>query len=420
LYHNSESGVNTTEKQKNEIKDHKADLTVSSAYASARNEIIQPNKILVTTRYFIRRWMPLLGDNGTRIVLALRSLGFYDRRNGEVRDGIEIDLPELALLIGISVATIKREFGEKHDAKRQPIPGTLKNEALHKFVKRDRQYSREPVTQRLLRTANVYRVLMDDPLHDDDLPRLHEILDSREKGGLPSRAHIAPKPPKGREPSKAQCDSISNESDSVLIESESKSNESRPENVQCAPSLKKDFSIPLKLEKTLYDAADAAKEIPESFDSLLEEEDQDKKDQENNEPDKKEPEMPGNKEMPRSLVRASTTRLDALTGVGALMPSALPQTITEDVSVAIENDRPAAPKKVIWDDLPEEQKEPWLNLARAEFAVKNPGSIIQKGILTVRARNLHRLHISNLHRLHISNVQRVRKHSEEVFVGANA
>ena len=48
---------------------------VVPGYHSAVNEIIEPDKVLVLTRYFVRRWMPALGDNGTRIVLALRSLG---------------------------------------------------------------------------------------------------------------------------------------------------------------------------------------------------------------------------------------------------------------------------------------------------------------------------------------------------------
>ena len=147
-------------------------VEVVPGYHSAVNEIIEPDKVLVLTRYFVRRWMPILGENGTRIVLALRSLGYYNRQTGEKREGIEIDLPELAALCGLSVATLKREFGERHDGHRQAIPGSPQNSALHKFVHKDRQYWRDPVTNRLLRTANIYRVMMDDPLHEDDLPRL--------------------------------------------------------------------------------------------------------------------------------------------------------------------------------------------------------------------------------------------------------
>ena len=43
---------------------------------------------------------------------------------------------------------------------RKALPGTQQNPALHKFVTKDRQYWRDPVTNRLLRTANIYRVMM--------------------------------------------------------------------------------------------------------------------------------------------------------------------------------------------------------------------------------------------------------------------
>ena len=62
-------------------------VEIVPGYYSAANEIIEPDKVLMMTRYFVRRWMPILGENGTRIVLALRSLGYYNRQTGEKRDG---------------------------------------------------------------------------------------------------------------------------------------------------------------------------------------------------------------------------------------------------------------------------------------------------------------------------------------------
>ena len=231
-------------------------ITVRPGYASALNEVIEPDKILVLTRYFVRRWMPLLGDNGTRIVIALRSLGYFNRQTGETRDGVEIDLPELAALCGVSVPTIKREFGEKHGKDRKPIPGSQQNPTLHLFVKKDRQYWRDPVTNRLLRTANIYRVLMDDPLHPDDLPRLQEVLDAREKNAPPSKAHIEPKPPKNRMPSKAHFHSKDDESESKKTHIESKNDESESQVDESEPALKDDSSgLQLLLGTSLTPAA---------------------------------------------------------------------------------------------------------------------------------------------------------------------
>ena len=176
-------------------------VSVIQDYHSAAHVITEPDKYVACSRYFVRRWMPLLGNEGTRIVLALRSLGFYNPGTGETRNGIEIELAELAAMIGVHVATLKREFG---DVKGQP--GVPYNPVLQKFARKEKQYWRDPVTNRLLRTANIYRVMMDDPLHEDDLPRLNEILASREKGAEPSEAQNAPQMPKSkkRQPSEAQ------------------------------------------------------------------------------------------------------------------------------------------------------------------------------------------------------------------------
>ena len=215
-------------------------LTLSPFYHSALNAVTEPDRYVICSRYFLRRWGPLLGGVGVQIVLTLRSLGYDNRKTGERRDGIEIDLGELAGLVGVHPATLKREFGDKK--------GRPANPALHEFVKRERQYWRDPVTKRVLRTANVYRIAMDDPLHVEDLPRLNALLLEMEKGGEASKAQIAPKPPKGYspgQPSKAQI--------APRIEQNAPSlAQNAPDGVQNAPALI-DYSLTLKM--TLEDAA---------------------------------------------------------------------------------------------------------------------------------------------------------------------
>ena len=186
-------------------------IKVIPAYHSAAHYITEPDKLATCSRYFVRRWLPELGGTGTQIVLVLRSLGYFNWRDGETRDGIEIELRELAALVGVCVATIKREFGQARPAKGDASGAArpLQNPALHQFVKRDRQYWRDPVTNRLLRTANVYRVMMDDPIHPADLTRYQEILEGLEKGQRP-KAQCAPKMP-GAVASKAQLDSKKNQ-----------------------------------------------------------------------------------------------------------------------------------------------------------------------------------------------------------------
>lgn len=168
-------------------------ITILADYFSLANEIIQPEKYVSTSRYFCMRWEPELGLVGARIVRVLRALGFYDHKTGETRDGIPIDLPELARLCGVSVATIKREFGSGKD-------GGPANPHLHTFVQREKNYRRDSVTGQIWREENIYRVKMDDPIHPGDMPRLQELWEARQKGAPkpPASGPAAPKPRKAQ------------------------------------------------------------------------------------------------------------------------------------------------------------------------------------------------------------------------------
>ena len=218
----------------------KNEIFVIQDYHSAAHVITEPDKYVACSRYFVRRWMPLLGNEGTRIVLALRSLGYFNPGTGETRNGIEIELAELAAMIGVHVATLKREFG---DVKGKP--GSPANPALQKFVRKEKQYWRDPVTNRLLRTANIYRVMMDDPLHEDDLPRLNEILVSREKGAQPSKAQNAPQMPKSRRKNLSEAQNALHVAQNAPSRAQN-----APNKVQNAPPLKDYSALPLNTSDT--------------------------------------------------------------------------------------------------------------------------------------------------------------------------
>lgn len=84
------------------------------------------------------------------------------------------------MLCGFSVATIKREFGNAKD-------GKASNPHPHTFVQREKNYKHDAVTGQVWREENIYRVKMDDPVHPDDLPRLQELWEARQKGGPPPK-----------------------------------------------------------------------------------------------------------------------------------------------------------------------------------------------------------------------------------------
>jgi len=206
-------------------------ITVAESYETLREEIIQPEKQTYETRYFLMKWEPALGANAARIVRVLRSLGYYNRSTKTTRDGIPIDLPELAKMCGFSVATLKREFGSLAD-------GSPRNPGLHKFVQREKNYRRDSVTGQVWREENIYRVKMTDPLHPDDEKRLLSLAEERQKGILDRKGQNEPNGNQQTDDRMAQSESDTSHLDSVAPDSES--NPSQPDSVtmQNEPPLK--------------------------------------------------------------------------------------------------------------------------------------------------------------------------------------
>lgn len=165
------------------------EIKLSQFYNSAVNAVTKPNKITWCSNYFIDRWMPVLGNEGTRIVLALRRRGFNDRHGGK-REEIKICRAELAELVGCSEDTLTREIGGINKKTGQPY-----NPCLSYFVQKWENKKRSPKTGRILQEENGYWVSMDDPIHPDDWPLVEEYVREREaltEKGAASKTHIAP------------------------------------------------------------------------------------------------------------------------------------------------------------------------------------------------------------------------------------
>ena len=127
-------------------------VTLQPYYWAAYNEIVKPNRI---GWYLATRWLPTLKPLGCAIVGALRARYYYNSRTGELRNEIQIDMEELVSNIGVSRATLWREFKD--------------NESLAQFVRRqDRYVVKNKGPQR---EESVYSVCMDDPIHPDDANR---------------------------------------------------------------------------------------------------------------------------------------------------------------------------------------------------------------------------------------------------------
>lgn len=144
----------------------------------AYNEIVEPRRF---DHYLVTRWLPELGPTGFAIVKALRDRCYHNPRTGILRDSYEADMEELAQAVGISRATLFREFG--------------RNEALGHFVQRVEQY--QMAGGRPKQTSNLFRVSMDDPIHASDLERYEDLraLKEMERDTPPPKKIVKPEAP---------------------------------------------------------------------------------------------------------------------------------------------------------------------------------------------------------------------------------
>jgi len=94
------------------IKGRKARL--SQAYGETRAGVIQPQKVLYITDYFWRYWKPLLGRGATSdVVIACRSLCYWNVKTGEIRNNITTDRDEIAELGHCSPSSVDRALANQ-------------------------------------------------------------------------------------------------------------------------------------------------------------------------------------------------------------------------------------------------------------------------------------------------------------------
>lgn len=142
---------------------------VSSFYHEAKNRIIRPDCGIFISDYFVRHWIPRLGNTAACIVLFLRS------RAGAIREGeaaVQVSQEEIAAGVNCSVRTLRTELHS--------------NFALQQFVRIESRFLRDS-RGHLRRTENLYYVAMDDPLVPEDEPLLQEMMAQGEQARPTSR-----------------------------------------------------------------------------------------------------------------------------------------------------------------------------------------------------------------------------------------
>ena len=127
-------------------------VMLQRAYGSRRAADIQPERGMFLTMYFFNKWLPRLGHSAATIILAARSMCYWNPLTGELRNTVETEMSELAQRAAVSVRTVKDVLG-------------------HELVQRYflRYKVRRVMTSNGVRTAGItLQVRMDDPLTPED------------------------------------------------------------------------------------------------------------------------------------------------------------------------------------------------------------------------------------------------------------
>jgi hypothetical protein len=127
-------------------------VMLQRAYGSERARVIQPERGMFVTLYFFDNWLPLIGHSAVAIILAARSMCYWNPMTGELRNEVETEMGELARRAAVSVRTVK---------------DVLNTELVQRYFLRYKV--RRIVTPNGVRTAGILlQVRMDDPLTPED------------------------------------------------------------------------------------------------------------------------------------------------------------------------------------------------------------------------------------------------------------
>jgi len=133
-------------------------LTLTPEYSTPYNAIIRDDVVMGVSRYFIERWLPVLGPSVAALVNTLRQLDYRCQD-----DTIEI-----------SGAALAREAAMS----RRHLYTCLDHPWIGAFVQPEAGPRQRTASGKIIQGANRYRVRMDDPLAPADAEHLLDVLAS--------------------------------------------------------------------------------------------------------------------------------------------------------------------------------------------------------------------------------------------------
>jgi hypothetical protein len=129
------------------------DAEFTGIYHDKRNAIIQPKKVSVYSKYFERKWRPLLGPLLTELIRDLQQR--CHRRSG--RNTFKTTYKDLAKALGVSEKTIKRALARNE-------AGNFKNEHLAYFIRDIETLKSSDGRGKVRNLGSRFTIYLDDPL----------------------------------------------------------------------------------------------------------------------------------------------------------------------------------------------------------------------------------------------------------------
>ena len=124
---------------------------------ASQRAIIKPRSVIITTRYFWRKWRPFLGNDLSMLIIEARQRCYRNDNTGETRDWFYSTLGGLGESIGFSAKKVSRLLGSNY---------------ADDFIRFKPTYLYKPEIGKKIKGKCLFKVSLDDPLTPEDESKL--------------------------------------------------------------------------------------------------------------------------------------------------------------------------------------------------------------------------------------------------------
>ena len=135
-------------------------------YEDAKNELVNPDRIVTITWYELHHWLPRLGPTKFMLIQILRRHCYYNKLTRERRDWCYPKQETIAKELGVSPRTVWTHLNKADDD-------------LKMFIRREATYAYDAKKRKKVRSVDKYHVKMDTPLIPEHEGKLATILAER-------------------------------------------------------------------------------------------------------------------------------------------------------------------------------------------------------------------------------------------------